>query len=436
MLIRILVLLTISASAWATPDIEQWQTGNGSKVLFVAAPELPMIDIQIIFDAGSARDGKSNGVSMMTNAIMPEGAGKWNADQLAERIEDVGAELGNSAHRDMFVMSIRSLTEKELLDQAVSTLTTILNEPTFPKDAFERERKRVLVALEQQEQSPDAIAEKAFYQTLYADHPYANMPEGNKQSLEKLTTADLKKFYQQYIVASNAVVAIVGAVDTKKAKQLAESIVGKLPKGKKPAPIPPVADLSGAVTKRIDFPSSQTHLMIGQPGMKRQDKDYFALYLGNHALGGSGLVSIISDEIREKRGLAYSSYSYFSPMREAGPFIMGMQTRNDKADEALTVSNDVLKAFVKDGPTAKQLDASKQNVIGGFAQKTDSNKKVLGYLGMIGFYDMPLDYLDTFIKQVESTSLADVKRAFKQRLNPDKMVTVIVGGNESPNGKN
>lgn len=423
-----IALLGLS-SAWATPQIQQWQTSNGARVLFVEAPELPMVDVQIMFDAGAARDGDKGGVALMTNAMLPEGAGRWNTDRIAERIDDIGAEIGNSAHRDMSVFSLRSLTDPELLQQASETLAVILSQPTFPADAFERERKRLLVALQRKKQSPESIADDAFNKLLFQGHPYENLPEGNEASIKSLTIADLKAFYRRYMVGNNAVMAIVGKQSRQQAEALAEKLIGKLPAGKQAPALPPVPELKQAVTKRIDFPSSQTHLLIGQPGMKRGDRDYFALYLGNHSLGGSGLVSIISNEIREKRGLAYSSYSYFSPMRENGAFVMGMQTRNDQADEALKVINQVLADYVKNGPTAEQVKASKMNVTGGFALKTDSNKKILGYLGMIGFYNMPLNYLDTFISNINQTSQQAIQDAFARRIQPDKLITVIVGGN-------
>eukprot|EP00487_Bulimina_marginata_P002359 TRINITY_DN15484_c0_g1_i1.p1 TRINITY_DN15484_c0_g1~~TRINITY_DN15484_c0_g1_i1.p1 ORF type:complete len:134 (+),score=34.08 TRINITY_DN15484_c0_g1_i1:194-595(+) len=133
---------------------------------------------------------------------------------------------------------------------------------------------------------------------------------------------------------------------------------------------------------------------MGQPGINRADPDYFALYVGNHILGGSGLVSKLSDEIREKRGLSYSVYSYFRPMRQWGPYQFGLQTRNDQAEEALDVLKNTLKTFIADGPSEDELIAAKQNITGGFALRVDSNSKIADYLAMIGFYGLPLDYLE------------------------------------------
>jgi zinc protease len=306
-------------------------------------------------------------------------------------------------------------------------MALVLNKPSFPKDAFEREQKRLLLSIDKRKQSPGEIAGEAFFKSLYKTHPYATQPAGIESTVKSLTIEDLKSFYQQYYVASNAVIAIVGAVSRDRAEQIANAVIGELPKGKAPDPVPEVSALDKSKKVKIEHPSTQTHVLMGQPGVKRGDADYYALYVGNHTLGGSGLVARLSNEIREKRGLAYSSYSYFLPMREFGPFQVGLQTRTDQVDEALKVVYDTLKEFVTKGPTEEELTASKKNITGGFPLRIASNSKILGYIGMIGFYGLPLDYLDTFNAKVEALTVADIQDAFKRRVDPDKMVTVLVG---------
>ncbi len=415
----------------ATPNIQTWTTSNGARVLFVEAHELPMLDVRVVFDAGAARDAVTPGVALMTNAMLPEGAGNLNANELASRFEGVGASFGNSSHRDMSVFSFRSLIDKAWLDQAIDTFSMILQKPTFPKNAFDREIKRLLVALEQKKQSPDAISSENMYKAIFGDHPYALLPEGTPESAKKLRTEDLKAFYKKYIVGKNAVVAMVGDLTTEQAKKISEQVVGGLPAGAKASRLPAVKALTKAEMIKIDFPSSQTKILLAQPGVRRGDPDYFPLYVGNHVLGGSGLVSILSNEIREKRGLSYSSYSYFSPMRVAGPFIVGLGTKNESRDEALQVMRDTLRKFVAEGITEEQLIAAKQNLTGGFALRLASNKKIVDNLSAIGFYALPLDYLDQYINKVEAVTLAQVKDAFQRRIHPDKMVTVMVGGEQT-----
>lgn len=421
-------LAAISFQVHATPDIQHWKTNNKASVYFVEAPELPMVNIQVIFDAAGARDGDLPGLAMLTNGLLDEGANNLNADQIADRFAAVGAEFGASSHRDMSIVSLRSLTEPELLDKAVNTMATIISNPTYPETGLERERNRLLVALQGRKQSPGAIASETFFKELYGSHPYANMASGTEESLPKITRDDLVNHHKRYYVGSNAVIAIVGAVDKQQAAQLAETVLGTLPTGTPAGEIPNVASLDESKYIHTKFPSSQSHVLVGQPAINRTHEDRPALTVGNHILGGSGLVSILAEEVREKRGLSYSTYSAFSPMRQRGPFQMGLQTRNDQAEEALKVLKETLKKFIEKGPTEEQLVAAKKNITGGFALNLDSNGKIVENIAMIGFYGLPLDYLDTYTDKVDAVTTEQIRTAFKKHLNIDKMVTIIVGG--------
>ncbi|MFZ0790965.1 MAG: pitrilysin family protein [Chromatiaceae bacterium] len=424
------VLLLLAGAAWGNPNIQSWETGNGARVLFVAAPELPMVDVRVVFDAGSARDDDKPGLASMTASMLTQGAGDWDADTLASRMEDLGAQLSASADRDMTAVSIRSLTRQPALDTAVETLAAVLTAPTFAPDDLERVRQNTLIGLRQDEESPSTVAKKSFYRAVFGNHPYASDPSGTEASVGAFTPGDLKAFHARYYTGANAVVAIVGALDRPAAESLAERVVGDLPRGKRPPPLPEVAELAAGAAQRIVFPSSQTTVMAGQPGMRRGDPDYFALYLGNHILGGSGLVSLLMEEVREKRGLSYSTYSYFLPLAQPGPFLMGLQTRNDQADQAREVMIDTLKRFIAEGPTADELTAAKKNLSGGFPLRIAENSDIVAYLAVIGFYGLPLDYLDRFVGRIEAISGDQIRDAFARRVHPDRLAVVTVGGGD------
>jgi len=430
---RFFLLLALAATAgfipasFAMPAIQHWTTANGARVYFVQAPQLPMLDVRVVFDAGSARDEQQPGRALLTNALLAEGAGKLDADAIARRFEEVGASFGNDSLRDMALVTLRTLTKPELMTQAVETATLVLTQPSFPADAIERERRRVLIALRGQAQDPEEIAEKRFFQVLYGNHPYGHLPVGDEQSLKALTRADLIQHYRRYYVGRNAVVAIVGDLDRPAAERLAEQMVGKLPAGEAAPALPPVPAFTDGARHDVVFPSTQTHILAGEPGMRRDDPDYFPLYVGNHILGGSGLVSRISDEVREKRGLAYSAYSYFSPMRVEGPFVLGLQTATANTEQALGVLRETLKAFTVQGPTPMELDAAKKNITGGFPLAVDSNSDIVQYLAVIGFYRLPLDYLDTFNARVQAVTVEQIRDAFSRRVHPDGLAVVTVG---------
>ena len=422
------LLLLASGLAVAVPEIQHWRTANDVPVYFIPARELPMVDAQILFSAGSAYDHGKPGLAKLTNALLEEGAGDWSADVIADRLERVGARFSASSRRDSATLSLRSLADPRYLQPAVETVTRLLKEPTFAPDALERVRQQMLTALQERAQSPGAIAQDAFFKALYGDHPYATPPEGTAASLNALTRADVQDFHRRHYVAANAVIAMVGDLDRPAAEALANALVSGLPKGEPMPPLPPVSPVPASQTIRIAHPSSQSHILIGQVGVSRTDPDYYALYLGNHVLGGNGLVSQLSQEIREKRGLAYGAYSAFSPMRQAGPFLINLQTRNDQVDTALDVAQTTLREFTGKGPEAPLLEEARQNITGGFALDIAGNGKLVNYLGSIAFYGLPLDYLQTFISRINGISLAQVQSAWQRHIQPERSITVIVGG--------
>ncbi|MCP4698128.1 MAG: insulinase family protein [Gammaproteobacteria bacterium] len=423
-----LLLLCWAGSAAGIPVIQYWETVNGARVYFVAAPELPIVDVEVIFDAGAARDGEKPGLAAIANGMLAEGAGGRSAEWISEKFSDLGASFGSGVSRDMAWVSLREISDPALLDPALDTLALLLAKPDFPQKAFERERKRMLVGLQYKQQSPDDLAEDAFYASVYPGHPYGTPLEGTEESVSGLTLADLQAFYTKYYVAKNAVVTIVGALDKPAAQSIAAKLARELSPGLPAPKIPQAPELREAKTIHIDHPSSQTHVLLGQVGYSRYDPDYFTLYVGNHILGGSGLVSRLSEEIREKRGLSYSAYSYFAPMRAAGPFQAGLQTRNEQTESAIQLLRDTLRDFIATGPAEEELKASKKNLTGGFPLKIDSNKKILQYIAMIGFYGLPLDYLQTWTDRVNAVSAAQIRDAFKRRIHPQKMLLVTAGG--------
>jgi len=358
---------------------------------------------------------------------LSEGAAGKSSQEIAEIFESVGAQIEYDAGRDMAVVGVRSLTESRYLSTAVKGLTEVLTQPDFPQDAFQRELNRMKVSVKARQQSPSALASEAFDKAVFGEHPYAFPVSGTKSSLEKMTLSDVQEFYNKYYVASNATVAIVGNVERWQAEEIVKAVVSSLPVGQKVTDLPQVKPLTAAKKIVIDYPSAQTHIFVGQTGVKRGDEDYFSLYVANHPFGGSGFASRLVEVIREDKGLAYSVYSYFTPLREIGLFTMGMQTKTEQTQQALSLLDQELRKYVDNGPDDDELADSLSNITGGFPLKIDGNSKLLGYISMIGFYDMPIDYLDNFLDNVKAIDVNKVNDALTRRVHPDKMVTVIVG---------
>lgn len=422
----ILLLALLPTLSQAQIDIQTWHTSQGVKVLFVEAPQLPMLDIEVTFDAGSARDGQLPGLANLTAGLLGAGTKKYNEQQISLGFNNLGAQFSSGATRDSASFSLRSLTRESLLNPALDLFAEVLTRPTFPADIVERDRTRLLQSLKQREEQPAQVAQMQFWQTLYAGHPYATPVEGMPDSVQTISAKNLQEFYQRYYVARNAQVAMVGALTRAQAEKVAERLTKGLVKGQPAAALPVPKPLTTAQVERVPFNAAQTQYLTGQIGVERGHKDYYALFVGNHLLGGSGFASLLVEEVREKRGLVYSVYSYFAPMRVAGPWLVGLSTQNSQATQADQVVKTTLQGFMQDFSEEKLADI-KSNLIGGWPLRLDSNGKILGYISMIGFYDLPLDYLTAFPREIERLSKADILAAWQRNIDPQTHLTVMVG---------
>jgi zinc protease len=430
-------------AALAGIAIEHWTQPSGAQVYLVQSHAIPMVDVQLDFDAGSRRDpaqqaglasvtASLSGMGVLANPARGEVALDENA--LGEAWADLGANFGGHASSDRMSFALRSLTYPDLLTKAVQLAARQLAEPAFPADIWQRERETMIAAIKEANTRPDTLAQRAFDQAVFGTHPYGY--DTTEASLQRIEVAHMVALYRQLIQPCRAKVMLVGAVTRAQADALVTQLLARLAEAKASAAsscpaLPAVADvapLTQASEQRIAFDSAQAHVLLGQPGYKRSDSDFFAMLVGNYILGGGGFVSRLTHEVREKRGLSYSVYSYFAPGLHAGAFAIGLQTRPDQADQALQVSREVLSRFVADGPTEVELQAAKDNLIGGFALRLDSNRKLLDNVANIAWNNLPLDYLDTWTQRVQSITVADIRSAFQRKLQSDKMVTVVLGG--------
>lgn len=420
-------LLKKTATARRSFAIQNWTTKNGARVYFVEARELPMLDVRFVFDAGAARDGATPGLANRVNSMLDEGTLTRDTNQIARDFERLGAEYFASSHRDMAVVELRVLSDPQYRDPALAAFSDVVANPQFPAEPLERIKKSNEVGLKQQEQSPSVLASRHFYKALYGDHPYADPPTGTKASLGKITQEMLKAFHQRYYVANNLTIAMVGAVTREEAEKIADQVTAQLVSGKAADPLPDVAPLKKPRVIHQEFDSSQTHIMLGQPGISHGDKDSEALTVGNEILGGGGFTSRLMKELRQNRGMTYGVYSRFASMRVPGPFSISLSTRADQTTEAIAVINAILQDFVKNGPTDSELAEAKAAIMQSFPLSTSSNASINSYLGMIGFYGLPLDYLDTYLERISAVSKDDVRHAFQKHLKPSRMLTVTVG---------
>lgn len=425
-LLAVLCLCLIGKMAEAGPKIEHWIAPSGARVFFVENHTLPILDVQVDFAAGTSFDPPGKlGLAALTHGLLDMGVQGMDETQISNRLADLGALLSGGADMDRASVSLRTLSAADKLTPALEVLGAVLASPQFTPAVFEREQARSVVALKEALTRPEAIASKAFWAAMYPQHPYGR--QAAPESVNALQRADLVAFYRKHYTAQRASVSIVGDLSRTQAEALAQQLTAGLPAGGAVA-APGVPQLPAAVEQRIAHPAAQAHVLIGLPALKRGDPDFFALMVGNYSLGGGGFVSRLMKEVREKRGYAYSVHSYFLPLAQPGPFQIGLQTKKEQLNDALKVTRDVLAGFLAEGPGEAELRAAKQNLIGSFPLRLDSNRKILENVAVIGFYGLPLDYLDHYDANVEKVTSAEIREAFARHVRPENMVTVMVAG--------
>ena len=432
-----LAALCAAVASHAAIPIAHWTQASGAQVYLVESPAIPMVDVQIDFDAGARRDPKDKpglanlmasgtAYGVKARGVLPA----LDENGLSDAWADLGASFGGSAGADRLSFALRSLTYPDLLEKATALAARQLGDPAYSQAPWLRDRPKLVASLKEANTRPATLAGRAFAHAVYGAHPYG--AESTEETLGRINADDMGRLHAQALRACSAKVSIVGALSRSQADVLVSQLLTYLPAtGCETLPaVAEVAALSAAREERIAFASAQAHVLLGQPGIKRNSPDYFAITVGNHILGGGGFTARLTEEVREKRGLTYSVYSYFAPGLHAGAFTIGLQTRPDQAQQALALVREVLAKFVAEGPTEKELQAAKDNLIGGFALRLDSNRKLLDNVGNIAWNDLPLDYLESWTAQVQKLSVDDIRAAFARAVQPDRMVTVVLGADE------
>ena len=422
-------------NANAILPIEKLDSYKGAKAYLVQTKALPMVDIEVSIDAGDRYDpaGKS-GLADMVAGLMNYGVksekGVLTEAQIADEIADLGANIGLSVSGERAILRIRSLSRKDLRDRAVQLAAAMLSAPTYDSKIVEREKQRTITSLLEAETKPEFVLERRFKKSVYGNYPLADSP--TVKSVAALSANDLRQFHKQFYRGDRMIVSIVGDVDRAQAEEIVKALLKQIPASGQPiaklpelerSPVEPLAQRE----IQIPFDSQQAHIAMGMTAVARNNPDYFPLLVGNYILGGGGFVSRLMAEVREKRGLAYSVFSYFIPGKENGIFQAGLQTKNDQAALALEVMSSTTAQFIADGPTPSELVAAKANLVNGYPLRIDNNRKLLDNVSSIAWNDLPLDTMDVWTKQVEAVTLEQVKTAFQKYLAMDRMKIVVLG---------
>ena len=434
----IIFVFGLLQSAQAILPIEKLDSVKGAKAYLVQTQALPMLDIEISIDAGDRFDptGKS-GLASMTAELMNYGArsskGALSEAQIADEIADLGANFGISVGGERAVIRIRSLSRKDLRDRVVQLASAMLSAPTYDAKILEREKQRAITGLLEAETKPESVLERRFRKSVYGNYPLSESP--SVKSVGSVSVSDLARFHQQFYRGDRIIVSIVGDVSPAEANEIVEVLLKNVPQSGAAIPALPQFERSPIepLASRqiyIPFDSQQAHIAMGMTAITRSNPDYFPLIVGNYILGGGGFVSRLMSEVREKRGLAYSVFSYFAPGKDTGIFQAGLQTKGDQATLALDVMNSTIANFIANGATPSELQAAKANLVNGFPLRIDNNRKLLDNVSSIAWNDLPLDTLETWTTKVDAVTLEQVSAAFQKYLAMDRMKIVVLGASK------
>ena len=434
----IILVFGLLQSAQAILPIEKLDSVKGAKAYLVQTQALPMLDIEISIDAGDRFDptGKS-GLASMTAELMNYGArsskGALSEAQIADEIADLGANFGISVGGERAVIRIRSLSRKDLRDRVVQLASAMLSAPTYDAKILEREKQRAITGWLEAETKPESVLERRFRKSVYGNYPLSESP--SVKSVGSVSVSDLARFHQQFYRGDRIIVSIVGDVSPAEASEIVGVLLKNVPQSGAAIPALPQFERSPIepLASRqiyIPFDSQQAHIAMGMTAITRSNPDYFPLIVGNYILGGGGFVSRLMSEVREKRGLAYSVFSYFAPGKDTGIFQAGLQTKGDQATLALEVMNSTIANFIANGATPSELQAAKANLVNGFPLRIDNNRKLLDNVSSIAWNDLPLDTLETWTTKVDAVTLEQVSAAFQKYLAMDRMKIVVLGASK------
>ena len=411
--------------AQAAFALVKWTHSSGVEVYHYPIAGLPIIDLSIILDAGSVRaSAGKEGISSLTASLLDAGTESMDENAFAERLAFTGAQIDADSDRDKMVISLRTLSDEKPKGDALALFAEMVRSPAFPEEVLQREAKRSIANLKQSLTEPGTIVQRRFRASLFAGHPYGRL--ATEESLAGITREDIVRHYVESLALSRMKFAFVGDIGREEADDIVSRITDGLAKGEPPPPLGDASEPAEAAVQHVAHPSAQSHIMIGQLGLKRNDPDYFKLHLGAEVLGG-GMASRLFEEVRIKRGLAYSVYSHFSPTKARGEFVMSAQTSNERREEALSIMRETLARFLDEGPTEQELLRAKESWNKGFALRLDSNRKIMGYVEVIAYYGLPLDYPGYAQSEIAHISPEDVRDAFRRRIDMDRLVQVVVG---------
>ena len=417
--------LIAAAGAFAL-EIREIESPGGIRAWHVHEPSIPIIAVELAFRGGSLLDpAGAEGLAHMVSGLLDEGAGELDSRAFQERLADHAIEFSAHARRETFDVGLRTLTENR--EEAFRLLGLALTSPRFDIEPVERVRRQILSKLKQDENDPGEIAGRTWQRVAFPDHPFGRPPHGTAESVQGVTIAQLGAFVDARLARDNVVIAVVGDIDADELGRLLDLALGDLPEVAASTDIAAAWPARGGATivVRQDIPQSIVRFGLG--GLAREDPDFYAAYVMNSILGGGGFTSRLYHEVREKRGLAYSVYTYIQTFDRGGVYMGGAATANERVAETIAVIREELDRLVRDGVTAEELRRAKDYVIGAYPLRLTSNASIANALINIQLDDLGMDYLERRAAEIEAVTGADVHRVARRLIRTDDLIVVVVG---------
>lgn len=419
------LVLCLPLAAHAT-KIQSVRSPGGITAWLVQERTIPLLSINFSFVGGATLDDPARkGTGNMASVLLDEGAGPYNSLAFQTKLEELAVRMSFSADRNSFSGNMRTLTANR--DAAFELLRLALNEPRFEAEAVERMRRQIITGLIEDKEDPNTIGGRLWFKIAFPGHPYGPSSKGSVETVTAITSDDLRGFLVKALARDRLTIGVVGDISADELGPLLDRTFGALVPGADFKPVPEIMPQGAGVLKVVQRDIPQSRVIFGGPGLKRNDPDWYAAYVLNYVLGGGGFSSRLNEEVREKRGLAYSVYSYLYPLDHAAIHMGGVGTQNGRVADALKVIMAQLALARDKGITAVELANAKQFLNGSFPLRLTSSGRIARLLLAIQRENLGIDYLDRRADLINGVTLDAVARVAKRLLQPDNLLIVVVG---------
>jgi len=424
------LVLFVALAATPAParavDVERVVSAQGIEAWLVRDPTIPVVSLHLAFRGGAALDPEGKlGLATMVSGLLDEGAGNLDSQSYQGKLNDLAIDLGFDAGLDYFTGSLKTLKKNQ--DTAFDMLRLALTEPRFDAEPIERVRNQVLTIIASEAEDPDHIAGRTWFRTVFPHHPYGRPVNGTAETVRAITAADLRGFVKRRLARDNLIIGVVGDITPEELKPLLDSTFGALPAHAAPDTVPDTAAQGGGETVVVRRDIPQSVVFFGEAGLKRNDPDFYAAYVMNYILGGGGFSSRLTEEVREKRGLAYSVYTYLNPLDHAGLICGGVATRNGKVKESIDIIRAQWQRLRDKGVTATELENAKRYLTGSFPLRLDTSEKIAQTLVAIQMDRLGIDYLDRRNALIGAVTRRHIEKVAKRLIDPKALTFVVVG---------